>query len=275
MKKTVWLIATLGILGLNACDLDLLGYFRTPYGVQQRFQESTNIAPPPDTLFASTNFFSFIHITDIHVYQGTNIHLGRLPSVFTTNDRFIVATGDLINTGQELDYQAYLSMMSNMGRPFYSVLGNHDLWNGGWQYYPLYLGSPVYSVQAGNIRLISLDSANATLCLEQRQWLEQQLISRQEPLCVVMMHFNLLSPQIGESGQYADIEEVYALQYLFEKYQVDYVLMGHSHIYDYKKINGVNYLVGDELKENSAEHKNYNRLIVSNGQISHEFLPLD
>lgn len=275
MKKTAAMPALFMMLVLTGCYLDFSGLFGTMTGVDERFTDSTNLAAPPDTLFAGTNYFSFVHVTDLHVTGGTNIHLGSLPGRITPQDKFILVSGDLVDTGRESEYQLLLSMLSNLGLPFYCSVGNHDLWHGGWDFYPVYLGPAVYSVQAGPVRLISLDAANATLGWKQRQWLEEQLIQRTEPFCIVMMHFNLLSPQIMETGQFADIEEVYALMAIFEEYAVDYVLMGHTHQYDYQLLNGVNYLVGEELKQNSDDHKEYNRLTVSNSSISHQILPLD
>ncbi len=257
---------------LNSCYLDPLGFFGTMTGVQDRFTQSTNMPPPPDTLFANTNNYSFIHITDTHYYEGTNIHMGALQARIQSNDAFIINTGDLCNTGRESEYQGYLSHMSNMGLPFYSALGNHDLWHQGWNYFPVYLGPSVYSFTAGNIRFICLDSANASLGWEQTQWLISQLQSRSEDLCMIMMHFNLLTPSFHEAGQFADIEEVYYLMYLFETYDVDLVLMGHTHIFDDRTINGVRYVVGEELKQVSPESKQFNRITVSNNQVSVQLL---
>ncbi|MDH4199289.1 MAG: metallophosphoesterase [Spirochaetia bacterium] len=273
--KTFVLLPLLIVFSTLQCSIDWLQFFYTPYEVNTRFKESLSLTPPGASSISNQNNFSFIQVTDIHLAEGVNPYLSSLSRNLISTDAFIIPTGDLTDYGKRSDFIAYRDIMNSIGLPYFSVIGNHDLWFKGWDQYKDILGPGVYSTHAGNVRIIVLDSANDTLGADQYKWLEKELSMKIEPYCIVASHYNLFSPVIGETSQSTNMEEVYGMMRMFEKYKVNYVLMGHSHIYDYRKINGVSYLVGPAMKKYSAnEQKYFIRITVSNGQMTHEKLPL-
>ncbi|MDH4263599.1 MAG: metallophosphoesterase [Spirochaetia bacterium] len=239
--------------------------------VNRRFHESLALPQPSPISIVDPNNFSFIHITDLHVVNGKNPHLTAFGSRLISTDAFIIASGDLTDNGQQGDFAAYGKIMKSFGIPYFSGIGNHDLWFGGWDSFKTLVGPSVYSTTAGNLRIIFLDTADDTIGADQLQWLKKELEQKTEPYCIVVSHYNFFLPTILETAMPTNMQEIYAMMRLFEKYRVDYVLMGHSHIYDYRKINGISYLVDSALKQYSAnEQKYYNRITVSNGKMTHQ-----
>ena len=243
-----------------------------PLNVDIRFQESLTMAQPASIVPAVPGDFTFVHITDPHVSKGTNSSLERLPFNLVASDAFIVDTGDLTNMAAPSDFGAYKILLDNTALPHYSVIGNHDIWNSGWNSYKKVLGPSVYSVTAGDLRIIALDSAEDTIGAAQYAWLKTTLANKTETYCIVLAHYNLFSPLIIETAQSTNMEEVYGMMRLFEQYGVDYVLMGHSHIYDYRQIIGVNYLVGSALIDAFTNDgpKYFNRIRVTGGKMTHQ-----
>lgn len=267
VKKTLVLFSALAV---SACSLDIFGIFATAADVDTRFRES-RAAVQPSGLAIGTNYFSFVVIADTHVYSWANGNFTRLKTKLDTNDRFVLACGDLTQEGG-LEYMtAYRGLMDSLGLPYYSTPGNHDTYFGGWNNYRDILGPSSYTFTAGNCRVIVFDSASGTLGWDQRKWLEGVLAGNSEPLCVVMTHFQLFSPSLGETQQYTDIEEVHYLIDLFGRYGVDYVFMGHSHKYQDNTVKGVRYIVCEDFKEGADW---FVRVTIDGNTISHNLFPL-
>lgn len=249
--------------------------------VERRFNESMAMTPPP-SLGGLPASFSFIQLTDTHVAGGANRHLSAFVNKVIPSDAFIIGSGDLTENGLSENYAAYRNILSITGLTVYSAIGNHDLWNNGWEQYKKVLGPSVYavtvsSISAGStVRIIVLDSGDDTIGAGQYKWLEKQLQAKTEPLCVVVSHYNFFSPNLFETSVSTNNEEVYGMMRMFEKYHVNYVIMGHTHVYDDRTINGVRYLVGDALKvyKSTAEQKYFNRFYVTSGAITHQHVPI-
>jgi 3',5'-cyclic AMP phosphodiesterase CpdA len=165
--------------------------------------------------------------------------------------------------------------MDTSGIPWFEAIGNHDLYFEGWKNYKAILGRSIYSFPVGNIGepgsmyVLSLDSANNTLGRKQMDWLESTL-KAQSALwdhLIVMTHCQFFSSGISTVVQFTDNEEIYKLMYLFKKYGVDYVFMGHDHQWDERTINGVTYVTLDPLKKEGSEDS-YVRVFVDGGNIS-------
>lgn len=241
----------------------------------RRFHESRSLPSPAAISVNNLNNFTFIHLTDIHVLKERNRHLSAIKSKLVSSDAFIIISGDLTENGQREDFIAYRNILNATGIPYLSGIGNHDIFFSGWEFYKKILGPSVYSTTAGNIRIIVLDSAGDTLGPDQYEWLKNELKAKTETFCLVVTHYNFFSPTFFESAQSSNMEEVYGMMRLFEQYHVNFVLMGHSHIYDFQNINGIGYVVGSAFKEyTDNEQRHFIRFTVNNGQMSFQRLPL-
>jgi len=260
------------LLVMSSCGIvDISGLVHSG-DVDDRFSENASL-PDKSSLSFSDPVFSFIVITDTHVAGAAQSKLAALKDQVLPGDKFILVCGDISQCGYPEDYQAFCNLMDQTGLPYYTAIGNHDLYFGGWHNYKQILGRSCYSVSAGPFRIVVLDSANGTLGRRQKEWLESVLHSKTESLCLMMTHFEFFSSGKDGLQQYTDIEEVYYLMHLFETTGVNYVFMGHSHRYDYRKINHVNYLNLPDFADEGLP-KSYIRVNVDPGAITFQRLML-
>jgi 3',5'-cyclic AMP phosphodiesterase CpdA len=233
--------AALLLLCFTFCSNELMGFFVSS-DVDTRFKESAGLSGS-DSLQVIDSVFTFVAVADVHLNQGTSQHLSSLLTMLrSSNDAFLLLCGDNVQNGGESDFFALRDSLNHIAIPRYLTLGNHDIYSGGWEYYRSVFGRSVYSVSNGRVRLIILDTGNGTLGKLQREWLEQVLVGAGERLKIVSMHFNLVSPGLTEMDQLSDTREIACLMHLFETSGVKLVLMGHSHIWDDRTINGVRYV---------------------------------
>jgi len=225
---------------LASCGLDPWGWLWSS-DVDDRFAENQALEAKPDVAVAGD--FSFIVITDTHVQPGADkaALFQALASRLVPGDMFVLACGDLVQNGAEADFQTYAALTASVGIPVYSTPGNHDLYNGGWEGYHDTLGRSMYTFAAGPVRVIALDSANGTLGRPQRQWLEQTLAARSEPLCVTFTHFQFFTDKLTETQQWTDYTEAYSVMHLLESSGVGLHFSGHSHRWLERTINGTTY----------------------------------
>ena len=163
--------------------------------------------------------------------------------------------------------------MAQINLPFYTAIGNHDIYFKNWPNYKQVLGKSCYSLKAGPVRIISMDSANGTIGQKQKNWLEQTLEAKTESLCFVFTHFGFFSPGTGSLQQYTDTREVYYLMHLFETHGVNYVFMGHTHIYDFHQANNVNYLNLADFSDDGTS-KDFIRVFVNGSNITYQRITL-
>lgn len=260
------------LIALSSCGtVDISGLIHSG-DMDDRFTENASL-PDKSNLSISETVFSFVVITDTHIEHASQANLAALKDKIQPGDKFILVCGDITQCGFPEDYQAFYNDMNRIGLPYFTAIGNHDLFFGGWNNYKQILGRSCYSFTAGPIRFICMDSANGTLGRKQKMWLESILKSKTEPLCCVFTHFEFFSTGPSKKQQYTDIEEVYYLMRLFETTGVNYVFMGHSHVTDYRKINNVNYLNLSDFIANDGE-KFFVRVEVNSGEISYQRVKL-
>jgi 3',5'-cyclic AMP phosphodiesterase CpdA len=126
--------------------------------------------------------------------------------------------------------------------PFYPVYGNHDAQNLNFrEYFELPNNEYWYSFDYGSVHVIGLDStSDHSPGSPQYQWLVADLEAAKEmPWKVVYFHYPPYSPTV-EDNTYSVRDY---LNPLFEKYGVNIVFNGHSHVYDHYFVNGVHYVV--------------------------------
>lgn len=257
MKRLIEIaLIILSAFYLVSCNADPKGLVSSS-DVDKRFEESSSLLAKDDVNIPEDEF-SFIVISDTHVYHGDGSKLAALKERLNqdeiddfdgsekVNDKFLIACGDISQCGDAEDFQAFKNALEPEF-PVYTTLGNHDLYFHGWGNYKEILGKSCYTFKAGkadgpSVRFVSFDSANGTLGRRQKNWLEWVLKNKAESLCFVFTHFEFFSPGFDTIQQYTDIEEVSYLVYLFNKTGVDYVFMGHSHDFYDEDVNGTHYV---------------------------------
>ncbi|MBN2090497.1 metallophosphoesterase, partial [candidate division KSB1 bacterium] len=144
----------------------------------------------------------FIQITDIHVHDSSSAsHYKQcLTKMEHQNPKaeFIIATGDLVETGSVLaEFEAYSRAIHKNKLPIYSVFGNHDLDNGlnRLNHYHQFLGPDYYSFDVANWHFVILNSIVESN--KQKQWFENDLqLCAAGKLVLIFQHYAPTQNQI-------------------------------------------------------------------------------
>jgi 3',5'-cyclic AMP phosphodiesterase CpdA len=213
---------------------------------------------------------TFVHLTDLHVgnpaqpddhlYSDTTTTLRRILADIKTlvpQPKFIVASGDLTNRGDEDSYENLKALIAEAGldMPILFALGNHDRRDG---FYPAMLSrtdnvdAPYDHAQIiDGIHVIVLDTSvpnkvGGSFEPGQLDWLQAELANHAElPNLLVMHHAPALdthNPDMEwESLSYADTE---ALRHAIAGKTVLGILSGHIHYDRVSNWHGVPVVVG-------------------------------
>jgi 3',5'-cyclic AMP phosphodiesterase CpdA len=193
-------------------------------------------APKPD----QTGTYTVLILSDIHF--GAHPDHPDLPEekffawLKKQNNApaFCLVLGDSAEAGTKeeyLQFKAFADILeTDYHIPVYSIVGNHDLYNSGWQYYTQYCKPYVssYHFTTKTFSWYALDSGSGTLGGSQLKNLVAKLKADPKPK-VVFSHY----PMYGGGGNFyfslSDPHERAALISAFAKYNVKIVLEGHQH----------------------------------------------
>lgn len=234
-----------------------------------RLMESKGLlAPIPPKIPAKD--FSFIVIADTHALTNqADSNYVRLREKLIGSDRFMLVNGDLAASWSVTgNYVSAKNFYDTVGLPYYTAIGNHDSPFGGSFEYMKYFGKSCYSFMAGEILFICIDTACGFIGDLQMEWLESTLKGKGGAPCVVFSHFPLVDQPKYIFTNQTDFPKAVKL---FEKYKVDWVLAGHTHMYHYTQINGINYLT---LPVFYSKYGKYVRMTYIGGKLEYELLPL-
>ncbi|WP_187261551.1 metallophosphoesterase family protein [Pontibacter beigongshangensis] len=162
-------------------------------------------------------------------------HLNRRHDV-----AFVLHGGDITDYGLLKEFGWVHRSLKRLAVPYVAVIGNHDAVGNGQQVYKAMFGEFDFTFSVAGNKFIFLN----TNYLEFDQqapdlnWLEEQLQDRESYTNVfVVSHIPPNSPEFG-----AHNKERY--QHLLKKYNVSLSIHGHTHSYDYYKLEeeGINHL---------------------------------
>ena len=146
------------------------GFYRALPEADKELTADFALAPCPESAKRS---FTFAQITDIHVTRDPRGLVEDLAEIAAFKPSFIVATGDLVNDGRQIDQlEAFKAGASKSAVPAVTVVGNHDGGGDPTNYEELF-GPDYYSFDYGGCHFVihnSCDSAST-----QRRWLEADL----------------------------------------------------------------------------------------------------
>lgn len=189
------------------------------------------------TAKADPSSFSFIWTGDVH---NSKVWGKMVLDAWEKHPRtrFLMAAGDLVNTGlyrDDWDELFHYPSPVFASIPFMAVPGNHDSQDGlgAWMYkemfsYPDQAPSPsmaemTYSFSYQNAFFLMID---ATFPIkEQSHWIEEQLAKSKSDWKFAMFHF----PPYNSIEFYEEIITEWVP--IFDKYHVDMVMSGHFHYY--------------------------------------------
>ena len=247
------------ILFIAGCSfVDIGGLFYSS-DVDSRFRKKNSLpgftAPP----LANGDNFKFIVISDTHYYKKQPGYLKKLEALrLALGFEFVVITGDIVQNGKESAYNLVKNDIGNLLVPVYPVIGNHDIYNNGFNIYKKVFGRSIYDFSLSDTYFIFLDTANGTLGPLQKNWLESSLKSSRQDNIFVFSHYSPTDKEFQSATAMPYPEESYYLYDLFDRYNVDYFFCGHLHHYERLNIRGVEY-----ININAAHADNNSALLVS------------
>lgn len=169
----------------------------------------------------------------------------------------VVIGGDLFDSPRPdaksvLTAQGVIKDIKVGGFPVYGIDGNHDLSNGGWLdvigVEPMKEGCYAH---VGNVRMCGINYRNGRDLVEEIQ----RMVDEGVKTDILVMHFALAEMNGGGSADTG----VRELSPLLDKMGVKAVLMGHVHIPDCRKWNGVLYVNpgSTEMKSSNEPQDKY------------------
>ncbi|GBU22008.1 serine/threonine protein phosphatase [Fibrobacteres bacterium R8-0-B4] len=275
--KTIFLLIILSVaIFLAACNYDFLGFFASS-DLDGRLKERDNLVFIDGNdwrTMALGDDYSFIVVTDVHIQDGEAYGFERLKSVIEDtagNVKFLVILGDITQNGSRSDLKLFIDIAVNQfGVPCYPVIGNHDLYSGGWQVWRELIGSTNYRIDGGSVTLLIMDSANMFLGKRQMDWLEREVRSASGRRVFVFTHANFFTTQIEDPQQAADINERARVTSIL-KDKCEAMFMGHVHEWYTNEIGNVKYITVDAFHATVNTNRSYCLIRVRGGNITYEY----
>ena len=261
-------------LAITSCDyLDFKGMLLTYTDVDTRFESSIAWNDEHDSRDFDINSddYTFFIMSDSHLGGTMNITT-MYNEATSANADAVLMIGDLCSGNQE-DYDTLNAVIERYPNiPALQVVGNHDLYFEGWEYYYKYFGTSTYYFTVNTLSasdlFIMLDTGGGTLGDLQLDWLKDLLETQRDNFrnCIILTHNNLIKSRTTISTLPMQ-EEIKVLLDLFLIYDVDYCITGHDHQYDTFTFGSTHYIVTDALLD-SYEDAAYLQLKVQDGTIS-------
>jgi hypothetical protein len=173
---------------------------------------------------------------------GDEVYKEILRRVQEDGAAFLINTGDLVQSGQAEQFEAFAALMRDFTLPFFPVPGNHDARDGQLVEYLQYSGAPAahYSFDYGLGHLVVVDSHSGAVSPQELAWLEADLAATDQPLKMVFLHHPPFDPDGTDHIMGGGNDAFVAL---VQKYAVSYVFAGHIHAYAEAIRDGVYYVV--------------------------------
>lgn len=277
-----FIFTTITLLVVSCDKYDLQGFFMSPSKerVNERFEQSVayNLEHQEDTLITTnSDEYQFTTAADFHIKTTANNLSKYIKS--TANDPSILFSsilGDITDQKGGLSI-AFDSINNNKANSIVRIIaGNHDVYFDQWQEYCQLFGSSTYFfiVKTPNTSdlFIALETTTGSLGKLQKKWLEDILMEKrnQHRYCIVLTHTNFFDTELSQfpSGNFS-LEETAFLTNIFSKYDVNMVINGHDHTYDYTELNGVRYLTLEDAQDLDPE-PTYFTINVTNNEITYK-----
>ncbi|MDD2286179.1 MAG: metallophosphoesterase [Paludibacter sp.] len=277
MKQINYILLIMVVLTSCIGDADLTGFIRSTDRIEDRFEASMkwNASNPFKTITVASEAYNLLVTADVHVGETDN-YQKFLQRGIQHDIEALVFVGDFV-TGKEKDYETFHSLLPDYEtKPRFLLTGNHELYFDGWKHFQRLYGTSIYyfTVQTPSIKdlYICLDSGSGTLGKSQLTWLKE-LLEKDRNLynqCVIFTHVNFFRDRHTLSTNPL-VNELLVLLDLFEKYQVNLVIMGHDHIRAENQLGNTTYLTLDTL-EDGTSNASYLVLKKENSGMTYQFI---
>ena len=235
----------------GGCSNDILGLFGSN-DISRRWEarNTFNFLKPGDRNISLGDTYSFIVLSDTHIYNNETYGLEKLKNVIDSNVKFAVINGDVTQSGKRKEVKHFIQIAESLGVPCYPVAGNHDIFLRNWPEWEELIGSTCYRIDGGGATLFILDSANAYFGAKQLDWLEKEMKNTAGRV-FVFTHSNLFVKSLADGQQFTDtLERARAVSLL--KGKCDIMFTGHVHRRIINETDGIQFITTEDFKTNSA-----------------------
>lgn len=144
--------------------------------------------------------------------------------------RFVVSTGDLVNTGVHEELEHFQRELEKLDLPFYSTVGNHEMGAEPQVWHHLFGPFNVHFAFKG-VTFTLVDSGNATIDPHVYDWLDDWLSAARDRVHVVLTHIPPLDPVGLRGGGFRSRKEGAKLMQKLADGRADVLFLGHIHSY--------------------------------------------
>ncbi len=182
--------------------------------------------------------FRFALLADNHIYFDELMQAVELINQ-DTNVHFVLHAGDMADGGYLAEYALFHTIMGRLNKPYFTVIGNHDVLANGRDIYNQMFGPENYSFTYLDHKFIFFNNIVLELHPEEPDfvWLEEELHDGLEhEKQFVIAHLPPWHEDLTHeiTGQYKDA---------MVRYGVSLSMHGHDHYPNQASIEGVDYLV--------------------------------
>lgn len=245
-RAAALVLASLLCASSVSCVASFADFFDESSDVEGRVKESqamTVVQPSPATTPASSPF-SFLVVGDPHFgasFAAGQDVLDAFSALAGSKDAngnpyaFVLYLGDDADGGLTTQFEAFASWAGSMQNSspapmqWYSAVGNHDLYNGGWPAFKQYIGPSFYRLSAGAYSIYVVDSGQGTLGDYQIDELASEFASDPKPKIVVSHYAVYAAEDVLYYYRLSNPREVARLLDLFARSNVKLILAGHWH----------------------------------------------
>lgn len=227
----------------TSCEYDLEHAFFRAQGTDERTKSCYTLtaAEAPDATLESYSVavFGDIHFGGKNTIRREQAFLDWLEESKAdgTAPAFCICLGDITEHGQKEEFEAYNEFVQKVeallgtGR-VYNVLGNHDLFNNGWEDYSklIFPYKSFYYFKTKQFSWYCLDTASGTLGRKQYEKIKTMFEKDPSPK-IVLTHIPAYSNPLNSMGYFSmqNNYEADLLLTLYSNSNVKLVLNGHIH----------------------------------------------
>jgi 3',5'-cyclic-AMP phosphodiesterase len=144
--------------------------------------------------------------------------------------RFVIAMGDITDRALVEEYDLFERQLTTLTIPFYTTLGNHELWADASRYFERF-GRASFQFEFKGASFTFADSGDAGLDPTVEQWVEGWLANAKDKTSIFLTHIPPVDPLGARYGGFRSVQDGRRLLTRLAEANVDLTLYGHIHTY--------------------------------------------
>lgn len=144
--------------------------------------------------------------------------------------RFVIAMGDITERAELHEYELFDRQLVTLQIPFYTTLGNHELWAPHARFHDRY-GRASFQFEFKGVAFTFADSGDAGIDPLVETWLDDWLAAARDRTHIFLTHFPPLDPLGIRYGGFRSADDGRRLLSRLLEGNVDLTLYGHIHTF--------------------------------------------